>query len=442
MVTKAQSVPTRESIALVEVGHTDVSAGVVRFLLIFFLLTVAAVPMYEMVRGGIAAKSGGTAPWEHLTRLPEEIGAGVVSAQGDGPWRELMVGNRILVQALVAFEDALEDSSQIGRLLRPPTQLFLSRWLGAGNERAYTGRDRWLFYRPDVEYVTGAGFLDARYMARRVAKTDQWATPPQPDPRKAILALKHQLDARSIALVLVPTPVKPVVHPERLAWRRGSNLHVPLQNASFASFVEDLRRNGVLVFDPAESIAGAARGSQTTQYLGTDTHWRPETMEAVAGELAAFVRQHVTLPASSVDYRVEPKEIRQYGDIAIMLDLPRTQTLYPMESVTIRRVLSPDGTPWRPSREADVLVLGDSFSNMFSLASMGWGDSAGLVEHVSLALQRPVDRIVQNDQGSYATRELLRQSRADRLAAKRVVIYQFATRELQFGDWKIFVVRP
>jgi alginate O-acetyltransferase complex protein AlgJ len=442
MVTNPQSAGTRQGVALEEVGHTDVSGGIVRFLLIFFLLTISAVPMYEMVRGEMAARSGGTAPWEHLTRLPDEVRSGVVSVQADGTWRSLMVGNRILVQALVAFEDALEDGSELGRLLRPPTQLFLSRWLGAGNERAYTGRNRWLFYRPDVEYVTGAGFLDAGYMARRVANADQWTTPPQPDARRAILAFKQQLDAQGIALVLVPTPVKPVVHPERLAWRRITDRQVPLQNASYARFVEELRRNGVLVFDPAESIVGAARGSQTTQYLATDTHWRPETMEAVAGDLAAFVRQHVTLPVGSLNYRVEPKEVRQYGDIAIMLDLPRTQTLYPMESVTIRRVLSPDGTPWQPSREADVLVLGDSFSNMFSLASMGWGDSAGFVEHVSLALQRPVDRIVQNDQASYATRELLRRSGADRLAAKRVVIYQFATRELLFGDWRIFGVRP
>ena len=36
----------------------------------------------------------------------------------------------------------------------------MTGWLGAGNERVYPGRDGWLFYRPDVEYVTGRGFLD------------------------------------------------------------------------------------------------------------------------------------------------------------------------------------------------------------------------------------------------------------------------------------------
>ena len=66
-----------------EVGHTDVSAHTVRFLLTFFLLAIAAVPSYEMVKGRVAARSGGAAPWEHLTRLPEEIRAGVMSVPGD-----------------------------------------------------------------------------------------------------------------------------------------------------------------------------------------------------------------------------------------------------------------------------------------------------------------------------------------------------------------------
>ena len=82
-------------------------------------------------------------------------------------------------------------------------------------------------------------------------------------------------------------------------------------------------------------------------------------------------------------------------------------------------------------------MLGDSFANIYSLASMGWGDSAGLVEHLSYALGRPVDRILQNDDGAFATRDILRRDGPARLAGKRVVIWQFAARELAFGDWRV-----
>ena len=52
---------------------------------------------------------------------------------------------------------------------------------------------------------------------------------------------------------------------------------------------------------------------------------------------------------------------------------------------------------------------------------------------------RPVDRIVQNAGGAWATRDQLARELArgsDRLAQKRLVIFQFAERELASGDWR------
>ena len=86
-------------------------------------------------------------------------------------------------------------------------------------------------------------------------------------------------------------------------------------------------------------------------------------------------------------------------------------------------------------QRADILVLGDSFFNIFSLAEMGWGASAGFVEQLSYTLGRPLDAILRNDAGAFATRELLGQELArgrDRLDAKKLVIWEFAVREL--GD--------
>jgi alginate O-acetyltransferase complex protein AlgJ len=98
-----------------------------------------------------------------------------------------------------------------------------------------------------------------------------------------------------------------------------------------------------------------------------------------------------------------------------------------------------NGAPWKPSRSGDVLLLGDSFSNIYSLGEMGWGVSAGLPAQLSFLLQRPVDAIIENADGASATREsLARELRSgeDRLAGKRLVIFQFAERELAVGDWK------
>jgi alginate O-acetyltransferase complex protein AlgJ len=122
-----------------------------------------------------------------------------------------------------------------------------------------------------------------------------------------------------------------------------------------------------------------------------------------------------------------------------MFKLTRGDKYFPTENVTIRQVVTGNGL-WRPSKAADVLLLGDSFSNIFSFEAMGWGESAGFAEHLSVALRRPIDCILRNSDASFATREILSNELArgrDRLAGKKLVIWEFATRELSFGNWKL-----
>jgi alginate O-acetyltransferase complex protein AlgJ len=86
-----------------------------------------------------------------------------------------------------------------------------------------------------------------------------------------------------------------------------------------------------------------------------------------------------------------------------------------------------------------VLLLGDSFSNIYSLGAMGWGEGAGFPERLSAHLGRPVEAIVRNNDGAFATRQTLQKELAsgtDRLRGKKVVVWEFAARELAFGNWK------
>ena len=435
---------SREEIARIEVGHTTVAPATVRALLAFFLTAIVVGPIVEWAGLRALRAEGVATAWSHLSRLAglpsdirSQLAGATAPAEDFGLWRLVVSANRIVIAGLSGFERALEAESLLGRSLRPPAQIVITGWLGAGNERVYRGRDEWLFYRPDVEYVTGPGFLDPAQLRRRVATAPEWTAPPQPDPREAIARFRGDLEARGITLVVMPTPLKPGVHPEMLA-RRYADATGVLQNPSYRAFVEDLRRDGVLVFDPSEALAAARRTGP--QYLATDTHWRPETMEAVAELLGGFIAAHVGLPVTAdPGYRIERPEVRNTGDAARMLDLPNDALLFPPEAVWLRRVLQPDGSPWRSSRDADVFVLGDSFSNIYALESMGWGTSAGLAEHLSYTLRRPVDRLVQNDEGAFATRAMLARD-PDRLAGKRVVVYQFTARELAFGDWKLIAL--
>ena len=427
--------PGREAAAMLEIAHTNVSPITVKLLTAFFLAAIAAVPVVEIAFAGASADRGIGIAWSRLTAMANEIRTSPAAAAGRGVWERIIAANHIALNGLSAFERALEDDSMMARALRPTAQQVMTGVLGAGNERVYPGRDRWLFYRPDVDYLTGPGFLDPVVLERRISETPEWEALPQPDPLRAILGFNDDLAARGIALIVMPTPPKPAVHPEKLAGEFDGG--DPPANPSLGRLLARLQEHGVLVFDPRELLT---RSGSSPQYLEADTHWRPEAMEAVAEGLARFLTARVRLePVDDPAYRIERSEVTNLGDTARMLDLPAGADLFPAQSVWLRRVLQADGSLWRSSPQSEVLVLGDSFSNIYALESMAWGTSAGLVEQLSYLLRRPVDRIVQNDDGAFATRAMLQQN-PRRLDGKRVVVYQFAERELAFGDWKLLAL--
>ena len=326
----------------------------------------------------------------------------------------------------------MENESLVSQWLLPRTQYLLTVLLGAGNEQVYLGHDPWLFYRADVDHVIGPPFLDPTRLKHR-----SQASRVQPDPIKAIVDFRNQLAARGIDLVVLPVSVKPSTEGEMLAVSNANRAQASgaLPNPSFNEFKARLEREKVRVFDPAPFLM--ERGSNGHRYLETDTHWRPETMELVAERLADFLQLPVA--AGSTSPSIIEKEIVARGDIAAMLKLSRGDKFFPLEKVTIRQVVTGNAL-WRPSKEADVLLLGDSFSNIFSFEAMGWGESAGFAEHLSFALRRPIDCILRNSDASFATREILSNELArgrDRLAGKKLVIWEFAARELSFGNWKL-----
>ncbi len=445
-VTRHQQ--SREEEAWREVGHTSVRAGVARALAFCFLAVIFAVPLHQLASEYRAARRTGR-PWrpaalELVRRIPE-----ILAPIREGGLRlsTVAAANRALLAEFDAFEDRLDDESLLGRYVRPRLQEWFCGWPGVGNEKAYVGRQGWLFYRPGIDYLTGPGFLDRRRLDRRAESGEEWRVPPQPDPRPAVIDFNRQLRDRGITLIVVPVPVKPSIQPEKFSGRfqriepAGEAARIrPLQNVSYRRFLADLSAAGVNVFDPSDLLAERL---PAPQYLAADTHWRPEAMEAVAAALAARIAQiaGANFPAgSAAGLRRRPVRISGRGDLALMLDLPPGQTRFPPEPVTIQQVLTADGQFWRASEAAKVLVLGDSFSNNYSLEPMGWGESAGFVEQLSYFLGAPVDRLVRNDHGAWATRAMLARELArgrDRLAGKRVVVWQFAARELAAGDWRI-----
>lgn len=419
---------TREEIAKNEIGRTEISPKLAYLIVCFFLVVIFLYPLLQMGYE-ITFKELKTPQaldlflnWERVRELPT-----------DTPLGELTSFNRELNHHLKSYETQLENNSLLREELLSPIQSILSRQLKTGNEKVVMGEDGWLYYLSDMDYPMASGFMNQEFQRLRYQAADV-----QPDPLLAILEFKKRLATRGIQLILMPVPVKPVIYPEKLSSRLSQFSH-PLQNESYARWKKSLESQGVIVFDPAPVLMDAKKkGIQT--FLKTDTHWTPEGMDLVAKELSRVIQDRIPVKTqlSSFSRQILSSQTN-LGDIALMLNLKPDDQYFQPETVQLRQV-KVNGRLLRPSSQSEVLFLGDSFSNIYSLKPMGWGEGAGLVENLSYYLKAPVDAIVRNDAGSYATREILAQELAkghDRLEGKKVVVWEFASRELVSGNWKL-----
>ena len=421
----------REELAALEVGYTTVSRSLSRVIVFCFLVLIISVPMLQLF---LDQRNP-----EQLTFLSSlqtllSENSSVTSEQHSFVATVKERNNRLL-EAMDDFEKQIEEKSFLrDQLLAPGQRLLLG--LGYGNEKVYPGRAEWLFYRPDMDYLMGPAFLDPTRLKQRRESGKLWESPVQPDPISTILEFNRQLSSRGIQLILMPTPIKATIYPE---FFNSGEYSVPVQNSSWDTFVSLMEEASIPLFDPAPILLKQKQKSAIPAYLRTDTHWSSGAMETVAVQLSQYIQEKVPLSENLMNLTRRKKEVTNQGDIDAMLLLPEEWELYAEEQTEIHTVVTAANEMWQAATDAEILLLGDSFSNIYSLSGMGWGEGAGLGEQLSYSLKRPVDLILQNDSGAYATREMLSRELArgrDRLAGKKVLIWQFATRELSSGDWK------
>ena len=116
-------------------------------------------------------------------------------------------------------------------------------------------------------------------------------------------------------------------------------------------------------------------------YLRQDTHWTPRFMDRVAHGISERLRDKKRGGPSL--YRLQSLSVSSFGDLVAMLKLPADQNLYPAETVQVEQV-----EPIAPvNDEAEILLLGDSFTNIYSSATLAWGQHAGLGEHLAPPLK-------------------------------------------------------
>lgn len=225
---------------------------------------------------------------------------------------------------LRAFEKKVEDENALVLAVRPRYQLAVWNIFNDPGEKVVlgAGEGRWLFYRQDVEFLVQPSPLDVRS-----AKLD--------NPVQAILRFRDQLKAKGVELLVVVTPGKPSVYPERLtgaspvAGINGADISRGVTAAGHGKAILDsLARLGLHTVDLYTPLLAAKADDAKLGplYLNDDTHWTPRGAELAAGVIAGKVREMVEagvvdIGEPSMEYVASDSVADRMGDIGEMSGL-------------------------------------------------------------------------------------------------------------------------
>ncbi len=322
------------------------------------------------------------------------------------------------------YEHRLERTSLVIKQLRPWMQYLQWECLADAGEKVVVGRHGWLFYgqsvRYEIERPTGPPETDSA------------------DPLPAIRSFRDQLQARGIRLLLVPVPNKEHVYPEMLAQRaEGAGVVVCDQTHRL---LDQLEQSGIEYVDLFQ-VFRRARQEETQAdprwlYLAQDSHWSPEGARVAAAAVARRVLEGGIVLRGDRAYVERSVTVRRHGDLVEMLQVPQIEhALEPENLACLQVVQSESGMPYRDSPESEVLILGDSFLRVYEQDEPG---AAGFIAQLARELGQPLTSIVNDGGASTMVRQALAR-RPTLLVNKKLVIWEFAEREIRYGmeGWKI-----
>lgn len=287
--------------------------------------------------------------------------------------------------------------------------------------KALAGEDGFLFYRNDLEYVTG-GDLEKQRKGK--------------NPVPIIVEFKHLLDEQGVDFLFVPVPTKLEIYPERLS-PDFEPLAGQVINPASRKLVESLAKQGVEVLDllPALLEARNAKAREAFLFQHQDTHWTDRGLQLAAELLAARVKQYPwysELSKHKQSFDVRETTFTRFGDLQSRL--PETQQKnYSPETLVAHQVLL-GGKPYEDVPESPVVLLGDSFTGVYQLTD---AEHAGVSAHLARGVGYPVDLVMSYGGGPNVRQKLMRRG-VEGLATKKLVIWMMTARDLYnyWEDWE------
>jgi hypothetical protein len=300
------------------------------------------------------------------------------------------------------FLEKKARQTEVMQSLEHKTRDFMINKLNWRGSDIIAGKENVLFYKTQVDW------LYSKETSKKVDKAF-----------KAIVNFKAFLDSRNIKLILMPTPVKAELEPSKL----GMN---ELNSSLWQLLKKKLLSENVEIYDSLNTLRKMQQQGRQV-FLKTDTHWTFQAMNTCAEELSRKLHS-MEIQSGNKKYEQMKESVHNIGDIARLA--PGYYKTESQEILKTNHVLD---------RHSEILLLGDSFSNIYSDRKLGWGYGAGLADRLAYTLNKSIDAILINNGGGDALRkEFSTQSSlvTDRLKNKKIIIWQFTKSQLLNATWQ------
>lgn len=305
---------------------------------------------------------------------------------------------------------------------RADDQAFMTRLFREGNRKVYLGEDGWLYYRPDLEAVFGKGpYYEEPSSVSREKTTDVWKAP-----MTVISDFAKQLRDRGIELVIVPVPTKPMACPAGL----GLEAIDESGGGHFDQVLRDLKEQQI---EAVNLLPVFKTLPEASRFLREDTHWTPEAMRLAAREIASVVEGKLKSGSGRAGAVAgERLRMAHSGDLAEMLD-EGSKSFQEVELEIPIGVVQND-------EKASVVLLGDSFVNIYDERGLGFDDEnderigAGFAAHLSANLGASIHSIAINGDGATGVRREFASLPDDKVRSKEVVVWVLSARDLLLAE--------
>ncbi len=348
---------------------------------------------------------------------------------------------------LRSFEAELE-AAPYAIATRRWVQQKLSAGFHEGNSKVFIGKAGRFYYQAALDCLVGYGPLKPE--PDSVMKNPDRAIwiPPVP----VIKTFAAQLRERGIELMIVPVPVKSMIYPEDIA--RG-DWDQPVRHRDQEALYTELRDAGIELVDLSDLFWSMKKTGEV--FLKQDTHWTQPAMQAAAAAVAEKIQSKPWFEQvkKGLEIQQSQAERQHLGDLVEMLDLVDPADLFQAESQTLSIVqnTSKEGLPGQ-DRQSPVVLLGDSFVNIYNDPGIGFGKTegqpgggqpedgqqreapigAGFAQHLALALQTPLDAYTANGGGATQVRKDFADQPDNVVRAKKIVVWVLASRDLLLSE--------